>query len=228
MSLMKTLRDNIKIVFIIVIAGFLVSVFAGLGSYFFVASKNAVAIVNGEKIDREEYDYYFNNLLYQQQEAIKADPSKSVDSKEVKQEALRAVIQNKVFLQEAKKIGETVSDNEIRNLLMQYPIFQVNGKFDSNTYYKNVRYMVRKTPKEFEKLTGLNIKVEKVRFLVASATKFSKNELEFEYETFHGAVPELDKDSFSKNYAENKKMFLLNEWFKNIISQSKTEVLLKD
>jgi len=129
MSVMKILRDNIKIIFIIVIVGFLVSIFAGVGSYLFIANKNLVAKINGEKIKREEFDYYFNNLMYRKQEEIKTDPTKTININEIKQEALRTVLQDKVFLQEATKIGETVSNNEIRNLLMQYSIFQKDGRF---------------------------------------------------------------------------------------------------
>jgi peptidyl-prolyl cis-trans isomerase D len=225
---MKTLRDNIKIVFIIVIVGFLVSIFAGLGSYFFVANKDLAMVVNDEKVGREEFDYYFNNLMYQQQEAIKTDPTKTVNPAEIKQDALRAILQDKIFLQEAKKIGEKVSDNEIQSVLIQYPIFQINGQFDPNTYYKNLRYIIRKTPKQFEQLTGLNIKIDKTKFLILNSAKCSKNELLLEYETMHNMVPDLSKDEFDKKYFENKKMSSLNDWFRNIAGQSKTEVLLKD
>lgn len=228
MSVMKTLRDNIKIVFIIVIVGFLVSIFAGLGSYFFVANKNLAVIINGEKVDREEFDIYYNNLLYQKQEEIKTDSEKTVNTNDIKQDALRAIFQDKIFLQEAKKTGEVVSDNEIKNLLMQYPIFQTDGKFDPREYYKNLRYTIRKTPEQFEKLTGLNIKIDKIKFLIMNSTKVSKNELSFEYDTIHIAMPEIEQENFDKKYFDNKRMLLLNDWFKNIAGQSKTEVLLKD
>jgi peptidyl-prolyl cis-trans isomerase D len=228
MSLMKNLRDNLKIIFVIIIIGFLVSIFAGLGSYFFVTNKNTAVIVNGERVDKSEYENYFNNMLAQKQDELKKDPTKTVDPKELKQEALRAIFQDKVLLQEAAKIGETVSDSEVKRLILQYPLFQKDGKFDLATYYKNLNYVVGKTPEQFEKSMGSNIKMDKVKFLIMNSTKVSKNELSMGYEPYQNSPSTLNQDDFSKQYLANKKMILLNDWFKNIAGKSKTEVLLKD
>lgn len=221
MSIMKLLRDNIKVIFIVVIVGFVISIFAGLGSYFFSFQGNALDI-NGEKIKTDYFNKYCDNLYYQFSLESSEKKQQAPSKKEIKNIAIRDIVQSNLILQEANKLGEVVSDAEVQGLIINYPIFQNNGKFDSNLYYRNLRYVIKKTPEQFEEEILYKIKEEKIKFLIMNSIKVSKNEL------FFANIKNENSVDFYNNYYSSKKSMILNSWFSNIVSKSKIKILLKE
>ncbi len=219
------LRNNMKLMLIFLLIGFAASMFAGIGAYILADRKNIVAIVNKDKIRMDELSYYFNNLMYQKRTE---NPNETLDADKIKKQAISQLIQEKIFLQEAKKVGEKVSEAEIQNMLMQYPIFQQNGQFDLQTYYNALRYTIRKSPTEFEKNVENNIMTEKIKLLIYSITKTSDRELSLEFETLSFALGYVPKSEFDQKFESGKKMLGLNDWFRNAAEKSKTEILLKE
>lgn len=222
MSMMKFCRDNIKFIFIFVIGCLIVSLFAGMGSYIFFEKKNQVMSINGEKIKIETFEQAKNNLINQIKEQ---NPTEEINENIINQKILDLLMQNTIFLQEAKKIGEKVGNKEIINFVMKYPVFQKNGQFDINTYYQVIKFN-KQSPDVFEKNLAENIYVEKMKALLFYSIKTSQKEIDLEYENYLMSMnlqDDLDfekKDAFAKEFINNKKMSVLNDWYIMILNKS--------
>ncbi|MCP3659179.1 MAG: hypothetical protein GY830_02210 [Bacteroidetes bacterium] len=198
-----------KFFLFLIIFGFLISMFAGFGTYIMSQKRNTAAIVNGEKIKVTEFIRIFNILLSN-------DPSEKTQEqiKTLKQQALQSLMQEKLMLQETSKIGDFVSNTEIRQQISKHPIFQQNGQFSKNLYYKNLKYAIKQTPEKFERETKNKILIEKGKYFIATAIKTTPTEIKLQSDTIGNA----------KKYKAQKSYVLLNQWFKNQAAVADTKI----
>lgn len=210
MSIMNTFRNNMKLFLYFIILGFLISMFAGVGTYLMSQKQNTAAIVNNEKIKTEDFNRILNNL-------IASDTSDKTPQKiqELKQQTIQILMQETLMLQETSKIGDFVAENEVRQQIAQYPLFQQNGQFSKEEYQKNLHYLIKQTPEQFEKYIQKKLIIEKGKYLIASSIKTTPNELKIETETIAADINE---------YTKNKQSLLLNEWFRNKAALAETKV----
>ena len=227
MSLMNACKNNMRILLYFIVFGFIVGMFAGLGSYVMSEKHNTVAIVNGEKIKRSKFDSLFSTILRNKEESESEEKITKETIEQLREKTIQTLMQETLMLQEALKTGDKISENEIRQHILKYPIFQKNEKFDPATYYKNLKYIVRKTPEQFEKMINDKILIEKAKYLIANSVKVSTNEIKFEYEVLSQHIPEeITINELAQKYITNKRNLLLNEWFKNKAEQAKIKNLL--
>lgn len=136
--MLQAIRNLFKSWIVIAIFGVLVVVaflFFGIEGYFSQSNATWVAKVDGHEISQQDFNTAFNNYRQQQMNA----PDNTMDAAdfekpEVKQAVLKQVINRQLLLNENDKLGVKVPDAEIRGQIASYPVFQVNGKFDSSSY----------------------------------------------------------------------------------------------
>ncbi|MDR0675482.1 MAG: SurA N-terminal domain-containing protein [Elusimicrobiota bacterium] len=234
MSMMKFFRNNIKAIFIILILCLIVGLFAGIGSYIFMEKKNIILSINGKKINLETFQKLKNNYIYQLKQE---NPNEEIDEKKVEQEIINMLVQESIFLQKAEAIGEVVSNREIMELVMRYPIFQKNERFDINTYYETVRFVLKQSPDKFEKTLAEKIKTDKIKLDIINFTKISEKELEFEYDLFkfknqnnieNKKDLEISIKDFESNFLNDKKTRHLNDWFAMNLNKSDIKITLPE
>ncbi len=97
------------------------------------------AKVNGESVPFAEYDRAYSNLLraFQQQ----AGPSFSQELAEqlgISTMAMNQLVERVLVVQEARKQGLKVTDEELAKTIFELPGFQVNGRFDKEGYQRAV------------------------------------------------------------------------------------------
>lgn len=137
----------------------------------------SAAVVNGENISTQEFyrEYQQRLDLYQQLMKGKAD-SNFLKQLGLKQQVIDSMVQRKLMLQEAKKLGLFVSDEQLREKIQSLPYFQKNGKFD-HELYKNLLQANRYSPAVFEDTIREDALREQLQILFAESIKVSDQEL---------------------------------------------------
>ena len=103
-----------------------------------------VAKVNGEAINSSE----LNTLVAR---ALRSNPRRQrLDELNLRLALLQDLIQTRLLLQEARRLGLEVTDKELTNTIAQNQVFQTNGQFNKPLYLRILRTNLM-TPGQYEK-----------------------------------------------------------------------------
>ncbi len=189
--------------------------FISWGGYSFFREKkvNYVAKVNNTTIEWREYNDAFQNAVKQYREALGPSFSeKMIEELGLKDKILDGLIDKILILQEAKRLGLAIPDEELRAGIESIPAFQVNGQFDRRRYEGFLRSN-RMTPDEFEQSQRENLLISKaVSLIKTNEGKVSEDEVLdtylFENEridlTFLKVAPDSFKNQINPNDIEMK------------------------
>jgi peptidyl-prolyl cis-trans isomerase D len=163
--LIKILLGAIVIVFI----------FWGVGS-FRSQRGGRVALVNGDQITLDEYREAYNNLLEQLRRRFGNNLDEDMLKQlQVKRQALNQLINNKLLVQESKRLKFRVSEKELADAISNITAFQRAGMFDSRLY-RDILDRLRMTPEAFEETQKNAMMIDKLRTLITSSAKISDQE----------------------------------------------------
>ncbi|ASA56838.1 peptidylprolyl isomerase [Vibrio gazogenes] len=143
--MMDRLREGVNSIAIKIILGLIILsfVFAGVSSYLVGGGNDAAAKVGGTKISRAEFEQayqnernrmqsqlgdYFSNLL--------ADPSYVAS---FRRSVLDKMVNDVLLEQHAEALGLRISDEQVRQAIVDMPQFQSDGKFDQDIYQTALR-----------------------------------------------------------------------------------------
>lgn len=186
----------IKIVFGVIV---LVFVFWGVGS-FDEDRANRLALVNGESIGPDEYRRAYNNYLenLRRQFGDQLSPE-LIDRLQVRQQVINGLINQKLMLQEARKLRLRVSDQELVEAIQGIEMFRSAGAFDNRRYRAAVQ-QIRMTPEAFEEGQRKDILIDKLRAIVTGGVHVSEGEIR-EWYDYNNATVNIDFVLFSpENY----------------------------
>lgn len=109
-----------------------------------------VAVVNGELITGVEYRKAYAELLEAMQRQYGSMWSDTlIEAFDLRKRALQGLIDERLLSQEARRIGLSVTEEEIRNEIISYPAFQFQGRFDERRYFALLSQN-RMEPEDFE------------------------------------------------------------------------------
>jgi peptidyl-prolyl cis-trans isomerase D len=198
------------------ILGLVVLSFIGFfGGYSHFRDKNVTyaAKVNGVTIEWKEYNDAFQNTVKQYRDALGPSFSeKMIEELGLKDKILDGLIDKILILQEAKRLGLSILDEELRGAIESIPAFQVNGQFDRRNYERFLQ-LKRMTPEEFEQSQRENLLISKaVSLIKTNEGKVSDEEVLdtylFENErinlTFLKITPDAFKSQMNVNDSEIK------------------------
>jgi peptidyl-prolyl cis-trans isomerase D len=125
----------------------------------------------------------------------------------LKQKIVDSLIDKILILQEAKRLGFSIPDEELREAIESVPAFQFNGQFDRRNYERSLR-LNRMTPDEFEQSQRENLLISKVVSLIkANEGKVSDEEVLdaylFENERVDLTFLKIAPDSFKSQVNAN-------------------------
>ncbi|HET7591732.1 MAG TPA: SurA N-terminal domain-containing protein [Rhodanobacteraceae bacterium] len=151
--MLQAIRNMFKSWIVIAIFGVLVVVaflFFGIEGYFSQSNATWVAKVDGHEISQQDFTTAFNNYRQQQLNS----PGNTMDpadfqKPEVKEAVLKQVVNRQLLLNENDQLGIKVPDAAVREQIASYPVFQVNGKFDTSSYLAWLAQQ-RKSADQFE------------------------------------------------------------------------------
>ena len=179
LSLMRRHAKSYLIKFLI---GIIAIVFIFYFGYSF-RSRNVVkiAVVNGEVIGALEYEKAYRDLVESLRRQFKDMWNDSLVKKlRLRQRALEGLIERKLISHEAKRLGLSVTKEEIQKAIMEYPAFQVNGQFSMGRYRALLRQN-RMKPEDFEQSIAMDLLQRKIRGLLWSFIPVTEQEIKDRY-----------------------------------------------
>jgi peptidyl-prolyl cis-trans isomerase D len=200
LSLMRRHAKSYLIKFLI---GIIAIVFIFYFGYSFRAGRaSKVAEVNGEIITGTEYDKSYRDLFEAMRLQYKGLWNDNlVKLFNLKERALERLIYQKLIIQEAKKLGLGVTQEEIQKTIMAYPAFQVNGLFDVGRY-RALLSQNRMTPEDFEANISQELLQEKLKqwlgTLVLVTDQEVRDQFIFSNEKVKVSFVEFKADGFKK------------------------------
>ena len=107
---------------------------------YFSGSNKAVVVksVNGQDISNKDLESATKNYKDQYLSMVKGDES-LLNQPVIQQKALDALIARSLLQQQAEKLGISLSDTQLEQMLAQQPSFQENGKFSQKLYENYLR-----------------------------------------------------------------------------------------
>lgn len=217
--MLRYLRENTGNWIIKIFLGIIVIVFVFLGVGSLGSKrKDSVATVNDEPITIKEYQQAYAAAVDQMRarfgKSLNDDILKALN---IKQQALDSLIEQRLVMIEADKLGIKVSDRELQDNLLTIKAFQTDGKFDL-ARYKQVLSLNSLNPEIFEQNQTQALIQQKVRQVVLSGVNVSDIEAKtwYEFQNTKTAVDYLlfkpvdytdvqpSEDQVQKFYAENK------------------------
>ncbi len=223
--MLKAMRKNLKALaptLWLVIAAFIITIFAVWGGAGRIAGRKAVdyiAIVGKEKISTELYKKVFLQRLQTLRNQINKEINRQlIEQLNLPQQILNRMIQEIIVLHLARELGVGATDDEVRDRIMSFEVFQRNGKFIGFEEYRKILNWNRISVSEFENSLRKEITINKVIELISGSIPVTDQEVlenykreneyvDLEYIIFNVNKIELKeepaqkqlKDYFSKN-----------------------------
>lgn len=143
--MMDRLREGVNSIAVKIILGLIILsfVFAGVGNFLVTGGNNIAAKVGNTEISRDDFEQayqnernrmqaqlgdYFSNLL--------ADPTYVAS---FRQSVLDRMVNDLLLEQHAITLGMRVSDQQVRQMILEMPQFQTQGTFDQEIYQAALR-----------------------------------------------------------------------------------------
>jgi peptidyl-prolyl cis-trans isomerase D len=147
-------------------------------------SGDTVASVEGRAITSNEFRRTYQAQLQAYRSAYGGNMSEQLLKQlGIEQQILAQMVDEQASLAEARRLGITVSDEEVRQRIFTIPAFQENGHFIGEQRYKQLLAMQRPAlkPDEFEDSIRRSLTVEKLRASLTDWLSVPDKELEQEY-----------------------------------------------
>src|SRR5690554_294711 len=107
----------------------------GIEGYFSGGNSDAAKSVNGTGISKQELESLTKSFKQQYLSYANGDET-LLNQSFIDQKAMDTLVARTLLLQQAEKLGISLSDQQIAQMISQQPSFQENGKF-SNALYEN-------------------------------------------------------------------------------------------
>jgi peptidyl-prolyl cis-trans isomerase D len=185
--------------------------FISWGGYSFFREKKRdyAAMVNGTTIQVKDYQETLQGVLKRYRDAMgPAFTEKMIEELRIRENVLEELISRALILQEAERLGLSVSDGELRRAIEAVPSFQVEGQFDSRLYERFLR-LNRMGAEDFERMQRDTLLYSKLVSLIRlNGGKVSVEEaLEtylFENEKVNLQFVKISPDSFRTQVSANE------------------------
>jgi len=186
------------IILILVIVSFLF-----FGIYPSSDGRGAAATVNGETISAGELNRAYRNM-YETYRQIFKDQFNDSMAKGLRQQALQDLVQTRLLVQEAKRTGLQVTDEEVQAAIMRTPSFSNQGKFDKAAYERYLDY-VNVKPSVFEESQREYMLKQKIERIIEEGVDVSGDELKAAYGARN---PKAKAGEFEKNKSSFRQTLL--------------------
>ncbi len=200
--MLETMRKNMTWILWITI-GLITVTFLFFGVYPASKGEGAMAMVDGDVITVEEWNRVYQNMSEQYRQILK-DQFNDNFAKTIRSQALQELINNRLLIREAERMGITVTDEELQQSILSISAFSPQGRFDRRTYELYLS-RVNLKPAAFEANQREYLLRRKLEQLVEDGVDVSDAELEAAYKTRN---PKAKAGDLQKNKASFKQSFL--------------------
>jgi peptidyl-prolyl cis-trans isomerase D len=202
--------------------------FLFFGIYPSSTTGSMVANVNGDVITGDDLNRVYRNL-YDTYKQIFKDQFNEAMTKTLRTQALRELVQGRLLVQEAGRMGLKISDDELRGAIMKIPAFSPQGKFDQRIYEY---YLQREniTPAVFETEQREFMLRKKLENLIEDSVDVTDAELAASYASSNPKAKagdfEKNKESYRKAQLQKKRSEAREAFVRGL--ESKGKVVLNE
>lgn len=182
LRLMREWMKYLKWILWFVVATFIIALFFDFGSINqFGRAQDKVAVsVGNEEVTYDEFRRQYQTLesRYRQMfgEQYNADMAKQFN---LPQQALDQLINRRILLLEADKVGLLATDGEVQQAILDYPVFQdASGKFIGRARVIEILRQNQMSEKEFAEAVREDVLLEKLNNVLAQTSYLSDADLE--------------------------------------------------
>ncbi len=205
-----------------VIVGLVTVTFLFFGIYPSNVGGGTVAKVGDYAITSDEFKRVYGNMYDTYRQLLKDQFNESM-TKELKTQALRELISNRLMIQEAERVGLKVGDEELQAAIVRMPAFVREGKFDKKTY-ERVLDRINITPAAFETNQREFLLRQKLEQLIRDGVAVTDAELAAAYKQQNPkAKPgdfEKSKEKFRESYVAGKQRDALTAYIRGIYEKT--------
>ena len=213
------------------------SFLGGLGSDSSMRARLAgdVGSINGEGVSRSQWQAALDESRQAYRQRYGVDPQDR-DVKSVEQQAWHALVNERLFAQQARQAGVGVTDNEVLAAmrtnppaeLVTSPAFQTNGRFDPSKYQQALGNPNNNWA-PFEDLLRRQVPVRKLQERLLAAIKLSEPELKQAFRDRHDrlsvtvvSVPPADSGRSTGSEEELRRVY--EQYKSRIASGARTQL----
>ncbi|MCL2830382.1 MAG: SurA N-terminal domain-containing protein [Betaproteobacteria bacterium] len=226
--MLELIRNNRKLVQLLLAMLFIPFAFFGVDAYFSNFNRNiAVATVGSSKITHREFQESWKDFVQNKQRSMGENfRREEVDTLENRFAHLNGLINQRAMMMDAERRHLQVSDALLRQTVMQIPAFQGDdGKFSAERYQSALRNQNMTIP-QFEQQVRESMTIQMLLQLVGDTSVVSSSaagmmariqaeerrvaEIRLLPEQFNNAV-RISEDAVRKYYEENRKAFEVPE-----------------
>jgi len=180
LGIMRKYKQSIliKIVFVVIVLSFIGTIFLVWGRGSGESRQSGFAAkVDGTTISLEQFQNSYDRTrgVYEQiyGRSLTPEMEKQMGLKKL---TIDSLVDNALVRKEAKRMGVTVSKDEVAAEIAKVPSFQRNGAFDFNQYQQTLKAN-RMTPKGFEEAQEEDLLVQKARKKITDGAQVSDQEV---------------------------------------------------
>lgn len=133
---------------------------------------SVVASVGNLTVSRDEFRHAYENTVRFYKDKVQGEFKDEM----IKQFVIEQLIDNRIWLIAAANMGLTVSEEDLRDTILQRPEFQRNGQFDPDVY-RQLLAANRLTPTIFEAMESKEILGNKARTIIRDAVALTPAEI---------------------------------------------------
>ena len=165
----------IKVLFSIIV---LVFIFWGVGGPVSGSRPDVVADINGQTVSYKDFQRAYGNVKATYRETYKDRLTPEVlKMLDLKRQTLDQLINAKVLEGEARRLGFSVKDEEVRQAIAAIPVFQSGGKFNQAQYLRVLRFS-QATANEFEQEQRAELLNKKLESLISNTSRVTDDEVQ--------------------------------------------------
>ncbi len=177
--LRKRKRSWVITFFLVVIV--LVFILWGVGSRLKDPKTENIAEVNGEVISHREFEVRYQRLIEFYRGLFKGTlTQETIKGLNLRGTIVEELIQKHLLLQEARRLGLEVADEELMDAIAGIPDFQVNGRFNQNRYLQVLRSN-QLAPGQFEIERKEQLTIQKLYDIIQDNVYITDAELKERY-----------------------------------------------
>jgi peptidyl-prolyl cis-trans isomerase D len=211
-----------------VIVGLITVTFLFFGIYPSDVGGRMVAKVDGDVITMDDYNRAYRNLSDNYREILKDQFNESI-AKSLKAQAIQELITDRLFVQEAERLGLKVGNDELQVAIMRMPAFIRDGRFDKRIY-DSVLDRINMSPSTFEASQREFLLRQKLERLVRDGVSVTEPELMAAYQQQNPkAKPgdfEKNKEQFRQTYLAGKQRDALTAFMRGV--QNRTKIVINE
>jgi len=167
--MLKTMRHHARYFYVLFFIVILTFIFWGVGTVDKTDQSRIIAEVGPSKVTLDEYWRAYDRVFRFYRDLYKEKFDEEMQKKlKLKESVLSSLVENRILLEEAKRQGVTVTDEELGDSIKNEPAFMKDGAFDMDVYQSRLKLM-RVTPELFESSRRQELTAEKMRRLIELA-----------------------------------------------------------